>query len=256
MTTRIVQKKHVHLNIFTKKQGRADAHRHYWEVLTPEERNDPLWDPDKEDHWMTFFTEHRLAELAHYEGSGPPPANKNAATRKIWWGVLCRTLAWVLDHIAAGNYLRLTMPRRHWLPQRMDGPVSSSLRLSSSTPSSGIIIGTPPSALTRLLRPKKEPGSSGASSARVKNKAASPASFTRIQKEPGVTLGSLARVKKEPGVPPSLKKVRRLAEDTALQLEYQASDDPVEFPGLKAAELASFNEVQPGSLDFALAWSR
>jgi hypothetical protein len=71
-----------------------------------------------------------------------------------------------------------------------------------------------------------------------------------------VTLGSLARVKKEPGAPPSLKKAQRLAEDTALQLEYQASDDPVEFPGLKAAELASFNVVQPGSLDFALAWSR
>jgi hypothetical protein len=50
--------------------------------------------------------------------------------------------------------------------------------------------------------------------------------------------------------------VWRLAEDAALQLEYQTSDNPEEFPGLKAAELASFNEVQPGTLDFALAWSR
>jgi hypothetical protein len=41
-----------------------------------------------------------------------------------------------------------------------------------------------------------------------------------------------------------------------LQLEYQASDDSEEFPGLKVAELASFNEVQLGTLDFALAWSR
>jgi hypothetical protein len=44
-------------------------HRHYWEVLTPEERNDPLWDPDNKDHWTTFFTERRLAELALYEGT-------------------------------------------------------------------------------------------------------------------------------------------------------------------------------------------
>jgi hypothetical protein len=41
-----------------------------------------------------------------------------------------------------------------------------------------------------------------------------------------------------------------------LQLEYQAPDDPEEFPGLKAAELASFNEVQLETLDFALTWSR
>jgi hypothetical protein len=27
---------------------RAAIHRHYYEVLTPEERNDPLWDPDKD----------------------------------------------------------------------------------------------------------------------------------------------------------------------------------------------------------------
>jgi hypothetical protein len=28
----------------------ATVHRHYYEVLTPEERNDPLWDPDNVDH--------------------------------------------------------------------------------------------------------------------------------------------------------------------------------------------------------------
>jgi hypothetical protein len=66
----------------------------------------------------------------------------------------------------------------------------------------------------------------------------------------------LARVKKEPGAPPSLKKARRLTEDAVLQLKYQAPDDSEEFPGLKAVELASFNEVQSGSLNFALAWSR
>jgi hypothetical protein len=103
----------------------------------------------------------------------------------------------------------------------------------------------------------------------VKKEAGSPASFTRVKKDPGVTPGSLACVKKEPGMtpgylarvkkepgalaPPSLKKARRLAENAALLLEYQAPDGPEEFPGLKASELAFFNEVQPGTLDFALA---
>jgi hypothetical protein len=70
----------------------AFIHRHYYEVLTPEERNDLLWDPNNDDHWTTFFTERRLAELAHYEGNGPPPANKNATARKLWWGVKGCTL--------------------------------------------------------------------------------------------------------------------------------------------------------------------
>jgi hypothetical protein len=37
--------------------------RHYYEVLTSEERNDPLWDLDNEDQWTTFFAERRLQEL-------------------------------------------------------------------------------------------------------------------------------------------------------------------------------------------------
>jgi hypothetical protein len=54
--------------------------------------------------------ERRNTELAHYEGTGPPPANKNAAAGKLWWDVHGRMLVWVLDHIAAGNNPRLTMP--------------------------------------------------------------------------------------------------------------------------------------------------
>jgi hypothetical protein len=89
---------------------------------------------------------------------------------------------------------------------------------------------------TRLLRPKKEAGSSGASS-------------TRVKKEPGVTPASFAHVKKENNAPapPSTKKARRLGEDVARQLEYQAPDDPEEFPGLRATECATFNEVQLGT---------
>jgi hypothetical protein len=220
-------------------------HRHYYEVLTPEERNDPQWDPDNVDHWMAFFSEHRLAELAHYEGNGPPPPNKNAAARKVWLGVEGRTLPAVLDHIAASNNPRLIMPQRHWLPRRMDGSASSSSLSSSSarrTPrgSGGVVIGLPSSAPTRLLRPKKEPGL-GASSARVKKE---PVSFTRVKKEHSAP------------APPSSKKARRLADEAAGQLDYQAPDDPEEFPDLRVAEVESFNEVQPGTLELALAWSR
>jgi hypothetical protein len=91
----------------------AAIHRHYYEVLTPEERNDPLWDPDNEDQWTVFFPDSRNHELARYEGNGPPSANKNAAGRKMWWGIPGRTLAFIPDHIAAGNNQRLTMPHRH-----------------------------------------------------------------------------------------------------------------------------------------------
>jgi hypothetical protein len=141
----------------------------------------------------------------------------------------------------------------------MDAPVSSSSRSSSSwtlrTPrgGGGIIIGSPSSAPTRLLRPKKEPRLD-ASSARVKKEPSTPASFTRVKKEPV----SFTCVKKEHDAPapPSSKKARRLADEAARQLDYQAPDDPKEFPGLRAAKLESFNEVQPGTLEFALAWSR
>jgi hypothetical protein len=70
--------------------------------------------------------------------------------------------------------------------------------------------------------------------------------------------GSLTRIKEEPdaSAPPSSKKAWCLTKDTVLQLEYQALDDPKEFLGLKAAKFASFNEVQLGTLDFVLAWSR
>jgi hypothetical protein len=114
----------------------------------------------------------------------------------------------------------------------------------------GVVIGSPSSAPTRLLRPKKEPRI-GASSARVKKEPGTPASFTRVKKEPV----SFTRVKKEHDAPtpPSLKKARRLANKAARQLDYQAPDDPEEFPGPRVAEVESFNEVQPGTLEFALA---
>jgi hypothetical protein len=115
-----------------------------------------------------------------------------------------------------------------------------------------IVIGLPPSASTHLLRPKKEPGP-GASNARVKEPG-TPASFTRVKKEPD----SFTRVKKEHDAPtpPSSEKARRLADNAARQLAHQAPEDTEEFPSQRAAECASLNKVQSGTLEFALAWSR
>jgi hypothetical protein len=75
----------------------------------------------------------------------------------------------------------------------------------------------------------KEPGLSSASSTQMKKEPATPASFRRVNKDPD----SFTRVKKEHDMPapPSSKKSWRLAEDTAHQLDYQAPDDPEEFPG-------------------------
>jgi hypothetical protein len=66
-----------------------------------------------------FFRKHCNHELAWYEGNGSPPPKKNAARRKMCWGVSGRTLAFVLDHIAAGNNLRVAMP--HVLDDAQDG---------------------------------------------------------------------------------------------------------------------------------------
>jgi hypothetical protein len=75
-----------------------------------------------------------------------------------------------------------------------------------------------------------------------------------VKKEASAPLTPLVRVKKEAGVvPPSMKKACRLAEDAAHQLQYQAPDDSDEFLGQRAAERASVNEVQPGTLKFTLA---
>jgi hypothetical protein len=88
----------------------------------------------------------------------------------------------------------------------------------------------------------------------VKKELGTSASFTRVKKEPI----SFTHVKKEHDVPtpPSLKKSRRLTDEAARQLNYQAPDDLEQFPGLRATELESFNEVQSGTLEFALAWSK
>jgi hypothetical protein len=55
--------------------------------------------------------------------------------------------------------------------------------------------------------------------------------------------------------PPLVRKTRRLRDDAEGRLQYRAPNYPEEFPGLRAAERISFNEVQPGTLEYVLVWS-
>jgi hypothetical protein len=63
-------------------------------------------------------------------------------------------------------------------------------------------------------------------------------------------------VKKEEGDALSVSSTKKTWISTKEQLEYRTLDNPEEFLGLRAAERASFNEVQPGTLDYVPAWSK
>jgi hypothetical protein len=76
---------------------------HYWDHLTPEERNDPRWSPDNDDGCTIFFVQQHADRLAAYNGNGDPPSNYNIVGRWRWWSVPGRTLAWVLQYISYGN---------------------------------------------------------------------------------------------------------------------------------------------------------
>jgi hypothetical protein len=114
---------------------KAAIHRYYYEVLTPKERNDPLWGWGSRqrrplDGVLHGAPEHGAGAL---RGHQPSIGKQERRRAEGMVGRPRRTLAWVLDHIAAGNHPRLTMSQRHWMPRKMDGSSSSS-RSSSSAP--------------------------------------------------------------------------------------------------------------------------
>jgi hypothetical protein len=47
----------------------AAINQHNYEGLTPEQRADPIWDPDNIDQWSTFFTQRCNHDLAQCEGT-------------------------------------------------------------------------------------------------------------------------------------------------------------------------------------------
>ena len=82
---------------------------HYYGVLTPVQRADPIEDPKNNVHWTNFFRQRRNMELARHEGNSPPPTCQNAEGRRLWWGVPGAHTSRRDDHFAAGG-ARLTYP--------------------------------------------------------------------------------------------------------------------------------------------------
>jgi hypothetical protein len=102
--------------------------------------------------------EYEKRELVDYDGEGYPPKNKNAAAQRLWWEALGRTLATVLDHIAAGKepWLRYPpSPDRRWARWRM---LSVSVSRSSSLASASSTAVTPRSRASPLVIIKDEYG--------------------------------------------------------------------------------------------------
>ena len=127
---------------------------HYWRELTPEQRQEPCWNPENPASAALYEAAFRRLyeeEMNRWEGGGHPPKDKNAEGREAFWGVLGRTLQYVMNHIAAGGAL-LEWPgtpfyqappppppalAHMWAPQGLTrSTVSSSSRASSSRASS------------------------------------------------------------------------------------------------------------------------
>jgi hypothetical protein len=87
-------------------------YNHFWERLTPEERNDPRWSPDNDQACSVFFQREHEDRLAAYDSNDDPAANNNASGWRRWWSAPGRTLAWVLAYIADRNDPPLQMPPR------------------------------------------------------------------------------------------------------------------------------------------------
>ena len=85
---------------------------HFYNGLNDAQRADPIWDPESNVQGNVFFQNRREAELAEYEGNGPPPARNNTEGRELWWSAEGRTLAAVMDHIRAGGERLHPPPRR------------------------------------------------------------------------------------------------------------------------------------------------
>ena len=86
---------------------RAAIDHHFWLVLTPEERADPIWNPDDEPAWAAFLARQRATRIVAYDG---PAWDTSSSRRRRWWGVPGRTIVRVIAHINAGNNPPLRMP--------------------------------------------------------------------------------------------------------------------------------------------------
>ena len=207
--------------------------------LTPEERRSHLWrtSADNESWWADHLAARWQAAMDSEENMVYPSTRKwNAAGRERWWGVPGRTLENVLAHIAAGGE-HLEMPPtpppspprprlNPWLP-RSGTSGSSSSRASQSSSSSGPARSSPLSARTRASpylsqAPRRHNPSRGIVIAEPQG--------LRRPKEEVVDYAEEARLRQEREE--YERQQRRLA----------SFDDPEDYPGQRAAALASIKE--------------
>ena len=134
----------------------AAVNTRYWRDLTPEQRQDPRWDPrNPANHgrYEAAFQRAYEEDFNRWDGPGPAPTDKNVAGREAFWSVPGRTLQFVMNHIANGGSLLTAAPAapppppaNQWVPRA----TPSSSRASSSRSSSSR------SRASSLLTPKPE----------------------------------------------------------------------------------------------------
>ena len=118
----------------------AAVNTHYWRDLTPEQRQDPRWDPrNPANHgrYEAAFQRAYEEDFNRWDGPGPAPTDNNVAGREAFWSVPGRTLQFVMNHIANGGSLLTAAPApapaawaNHWAPCAT--PSSSCSTTSSS----------------------------------------------------------------------------------------------------------------------------
>lgn len=190
--------------------------------LTAAQAAEPRWRAEGNSaFWTLYFQRRREQDLNDRGDNGPVEGRHNRLGRRRWWNGEGRTLENVMTYITNGNTPRLEMPPRRasWTPRRMGDAPSSSSGNSSSTSLTPPLLnsGRPAPVRSGALR-VNEPRSGS------QRRAASP---------PRSFLRRLVRPKNEPKPEP----------------------EEEEWPGLKEAEEASFNTVQPALPEWAEDWS-
>ena len=93
--------------------GEPRRYTHYWRDLTPEQRQDPRWDPrnpTNHGRYEAAFQRAYEEEFNRWDGPSPAPTDKNVAGRKAVWSVPGRTRQFVMNHIANGGSLLMAAP--------------------------------------------------------------------------------------------------------------------------------------------------
>ena len=89
--------------------------------MTPEQRENLIWDPENHIAWTTYFNKRHKRELVDYNGLPAAPARSNSAGLTRWWGMPGRMLPYVLEYIENDNQRPLQAPPQELLVAEEDG---------------------------------------------------------------------------------------------------------------------------------------